>query len=90
MPFLVIVEARDLGHVFPSSAVSAAGRGGASVFSTLVPLLIQTLMLFLLSPSLLVGGLTASGEQGVGQLWCQRRRRFFDGVVVGFSDRGSL
>ena len=65
MSFFVTAEARDLGHVFPSPAVSASGRGGASVFSTLVLLLIQMSILFLLSPSLLVGGLAASGRQGV-------------------------
>ena len=90
MPFLVTVEVRDLGHVFPSPAVSAGGRGGASVFSTLVPLLIQTSMLFLLSPSFLVGGLAASGGRGVGRLKCQRRREFFDGVIAGISGGGDL
>ena len=70
MPFLVTVETRNLGHVFPSPAVSASSRGGTSIFSTLVPLLIQMLMLFLLSPSLLIEGLAASGEQGVGWLRC--------------------
>ena len=90
MPFLVTVEARDLGHVFPSSTVSASGRGGASVFLTLVSLLIQTSMLFLLSPSFLVRGLAASGGRGVRRFRCQRRRGFFDGVVVGVSGRGSL
>ena len=83
MPFLVTVEARDLGHVFPNPAVSASGRGGTSVFSTLVPLLIQTSMLFLLSPSLLIGGLATSGGRRIRQLRCRRRRGFFDGVVVG-------
>ena len=68
MPFLVIVKAHNLGHVFPSPTVSAGGRGGASVFSTLVPLLIQTSMLFLLSPSLFIGGLAASGGRGVRRL----------------------
>ena len=68
MPFLVTVEAHDLGHVFPSPAVSAGGRGRASVFSTVVLLLIQTLMFFLFSPSLLVRDLTASGMQRVGWL----------------------
>ena len=90
MLFLFTVEARDLGHVFPSPAVSAGGRGGASVFSTLVPLLIQTLMLFLLSLSLLVGGLTTSGRRGVGRLRCRRRRRFFDGVGAGVLGGGGL
>ena len=90
MPFLVTVEARDLGHVFPSPAVSAGGIGAASVFLTLVPLLIQTSMLFLLSPSLLVGGLAASGRQGVGRLRCQRRQKFFDEVVAGVSGGKSL
>ena len=69
MLFLVIVEARDLEHVFPSLVVSACGKGGASVFSTLVPLLIQTLILFLLSPSFLVRGLATSVGQKVGRLW---------------------
>ena len=90
MLFLVTVEARDLGHIFPSHVVSTSGRGGASIFSTLVPLLIQTSMLFLLSPSLLVGGLTASGGRGVRWLRCQTRRRFFDGVVAGVLGRRSL
>ena len=87
MPFLVTVEARDLGHIFPSPAVSASGKGGASVFSTMVPLLLQVSMLFLFSPSLLVGGLAASSEQRVGRLRYQRRRRFFHRVVAGVSDR---
>ena len=90
MPFLVTVEARDLGHVFPSSTISAGGRGGTSVFSTLVSLLIQTSMLFLLSLSLLVGGLADSGGRGVGRLWCRRRWKFFDGVVAGVSGGGGL
>ena len=63
-----MVEARDLRNVFPNPTVSAGGRGGASVFSTLGLLLIQTSMLFLFSPSLLVGGLAASGGQGVERL----------------------
>ena len=83
MSFLVTVEACDLEHVFPSPAISAGGRGGASVFSTLVPLLIQTLMLFLLSPSLVVGGLAVSDGRGVGKLRCRRRRGFFDRIVTG-------
>ena len=70
MPFLVTIEVHDLEHIFPSPAVNASGRSRASVFSILVPLLIQTLMLFLLSLSLLVGGLAASGEQGVRRLRC--------------------
>ena len=90
MLFLVTVEARDLGHVFSSPAVSTGSRGRASVFSTLVPLLIQTSMLFLLSPSFLVGGLAASGGQGVGWLRCRRRRGFFDGVVAEVSGGGGL
>ena len=90
MLFLVTVEACDLGHFFPNPAVSAGGRGGASVFSTLVPLLIQTSMLFLLSLSFLVGGLAASGRRGVGRLWCQRRRKSFDGVIAGVSGEGGL
>ena len=90
MPFLVIVEARDLGHVFPSPAISAGSRGRASVFSTLVPLLIQTSMLFLLSPSLFVGGLAASVGQRVEQLRCRRRRGFFGGVVAGVLGGGGL
>ena len=90
MPFLVTVEACNLEHIFPSLTISTGGRGGASVFSTLVPLLIQTSMLFLLSPSLLVGGLAASGGRGVGRLRCRRRRGFFDGVVAGVSGGGGL
>ena len=90
MPFLVTVEARDLGPVFPSPAVSAGGRGRANVFSTLVPVLIQTSMFFLLSPCLLVGGLAASSERGVRRLQCRKRRRFFDGVVTGVSGGGGL
>ena len=68
MPFLITVEARNLEHVFLNPAVSIGGRGEASIFSTLVSLLIQMLMVFLLSPNLLVGGLAASGRQGVGRL----------------------
>ena len=90
MLFLIIVEAYDLGHIFPSSAISAGSRSGASVFSTLVPLLIQILMLFLFSPSFLVGGLAASGKQRVGQLRCQRWQEFFDRVVAGVSDGRGL
>ena len=85
MPFFVTVEAHDLGHVFPSPTVSASGRGEASVFLTLVPLLIQTSILFLLSPSFFVGGLAASGGRGVGRLWCRMRRGFFDRVIPGVS-----
>ena len=85
-----MVKRRDLGHVVPSPAVSAGGRGGASVFSTLVPLLIQTSILFPLLPSLLVGGLAASGGQGVKRLRCQKWREFFDGVVVWVLGIGSL
>ena len=70
MPFLVTVEVRDLGHVFLSPAVSAGGRGRASVFSTPVLLLIQTSMFFLFFPSLPVRGLAPSGGRGVGRLWC--------------------
>ena len=73
MLFLATVEARDLGHVFPSPGLSAGGRGGASVFLTLGSLFIQTSMLFLLSLSLLVGGLAASGRRGVGRLRYQKR-----------------
>ena len=68
MLFLVIVEACNLEYVFPNSAVSASGRGGTSVFSTLVLLLIQKLIFFLLSLSLLVRSLAASSRQGVRQL----------------------
>ena len=90
MPFLVTVEARDLGHVFPSPAVSTGSRGEASVFLTLVLLLIQTSMLFLLSLSLLVGDLAAFDRRGVEQLRCQRRRGFFDRVVAGVLGRRGL
>ena len=90
MLFLITVEVRDLRHVFPSSAVKAGGRGGASVFSTLVSLLIQTLMLFLLSLGFLVGGLAASGGREVGRLRCRGRREFFNGVVAGVSGGGGL
>ena len=90
VPFLVTVEVPDLGHVFPSLAVSASGRGGASIFLNLVPLLIQTSILFLLSPNLLVGGLTASGGQGVGRLQCRRRRGFFDKVIARVLGRRGL
>ena len=90
MPFLVIVEARDLGHIFFSLTVSAGSRSGASVFLTLVPLLIQTSMLFLLSPSLLVRSLAAFGGQGVGRLRCRRWRGFFDRVVTGVLGGGGL
>ena len=90
MPFLVTIEVHDLEHVFSNPAVSASARGKASVLLTLIPLLIQMLMLFLLSPSLLVGGLAASDRRGVGRYWCQRRRGFFDGVVAGVSGRGGL
>ena len=90
MPFLVTVEVRDLEHIFPSPTISTGGRGRASVFSTLVPLLIQTSMLFLLSPSLFARGLAASDGRGVRRLWCQRWREFFDGVVAGVSGRGGL
>ena len=62
MLFLVTVEVRDLKYVFPSLAVSACGRGRAGVFSTLVLLIIQMSMLFLLSLSFLVGGLAAYGR----------------------------
>ena len=82
MPFLVTVEAHDLELVFLSPTVSASGRGGASVFLTLVLLLIQISMLFLLFLSFLVRGLTTSDRQKIGRLWCQRRRAFFDWVVV--------
>ena len=61
MLFPIIVEVRDLGYIFPNPTVSAGDRGRASVFLTLVLLLIQTSMLFLLSPSLLVGDLATSG-----------------------------
>ena len=90
MPFIVTVKARDLGHIFLSPTISACGRGRAIVFSTLVPLLIQTSMLFLLSPSFLVGGLAASGGRGVGRLLCRRRRGFSDRVVVRISFGGGL
>ena len=90
MPFLVTVEARNLWISFFSHAISAAGRGRASVFSTLVPQLIQTLILFLLSPSLFVGGLATFGEQGVRRLRCWRRQGFFDGVVAGVSSGWGL
>ena len=82
MPFLVTVEARDLGHVFPSPTVSTSGRDRASIFSTLVPLLIQTSMLFFLSPIPLVRGLAASSRRGVRRLWCQRRQGFFDKLFL--------
>ena len=85
MPFLVTVKANDLGRVFSSPTISAGSRGRASVFLTLIPLLIQTSMLFLLSPSLLIGGVATFGGQGVGQLWYQRRLGFFDGFVAGVS-----
>ena len=90
MPFLIIVEEHNLRHVFPGPAISAGGRGEASVFSTLVLLLIQTSMFFLLSLSLLVESLPASGGREVGWLWYQRRPEFFDGVVAGVSDGGGL
>ena len=90
MPFLVTVEARDLEHVFSSLAVSAGGRCKVSVFLTLVPLLIQTSMLFLLSPSLLVGVLAASGKRGVGRLKCRKRQGFFNEVITGVLFRKSL
>ena len=92
MPFLVTVEARDLGHVFLGPAVSASSRGRASVFSTLVLLLIQTSMLFLLSPGLFVESLATSGGRGIGRLQCRRWRGFFNGIVASFlteSLRGS-
>ena len=90
MPFLVRVETRDLRPVFPSSTVSAGGRVGASVFSTLVLLLIQTSMFFLLSPSRLVRGLVASDGRRVGRLRCRRWQEFFDGVIAGVLGRGGL
>ena len=90
MLFLVIFEAHDLGYVFPSPTVSDGSRGEASVFSTLVPLLIQTSIYFLLSLSLFVGDLAASSGRGVERLRYQRRRRFFNGVVVGVSGGGGL
>ena len=90
MLFLVTVEAYDLEHVFPSPTVSARGRGGASNFLTLVLLLIQTLIFFLLSPSLLVGGLATSGGRGVRRFRCQKRQGFFDKVVVEVSSREGL
>ena len=62
MLFLVTVKARDLEHVFPNPAVSADGRVGASIFSTLVALMIQKLILFLLSLSFLVKSLAASSR----------------------------
>ena len=40
MPFFVTVEVRELEHVFSNLAISASGKGKASVFLTLVPLLI--------------------------------------------------
>ena len=90
MPFFVIVKVRDLEHVFLDPAVSAGNMGGASVFLTLVPLLIQTSMLFLLSPSLLIRGLAASDRRGVGRFRCQKRQEVFDRVVAGVSSGGSL
>ena len=88
--FLITVEILDLGYVFPSLIISAGGRGGANVLSTLVLLLIQMSILFLLSLSLFVRGFTASGEQRVGRLWCRRRRKFFDKVVAAVSGEGGL
>ena len=83
MFFLVRVEVRNLEYFFSNPAVSASSRGKASVFSTLVSLLIQTSILFLLFLSLLVGGLATSGGQKVGRLQYKIRRRFFDRVVIG-------
>ena len=68
MPFFVIVEVHDLRYVFLNPVVSAGSRDRAGVFLTLIPLLIQTSMLFLLSPSLLVGSLATSGRRGVRRL----------------------
>ena len=90
MPFLVTVEAHDLGHIFSSSAFSTSDRGETSVLLTLVLLLIQTSMLFLLSLSLLVGSLTTFGGQGVKRLWCRRQREFFDKVVAKVSGERGL
>ena len=90
MPFFVTVEVRDLGHVFSNLAISASGRGETSIFSILVPLLIQTSMLFLLSPSLLIRSVAASAGQRVGRIWCQRRQEFFDRVVAQVLGRRGL
>ena len=90
MPFLVKVEVHDLGHVFSNLTISTGGGGGASVFSTLVPLLIQISMLFLLPPSLLFGVFIASSKRGVGRLRYQRWQGFFDGVVIGVSGKEGL
>ena len=90
MPFFVIVKVRDLEHVFPNPAVTAGGMSRASIFSTLVSLLIQTSMLFLLSLSLLVGGVSASDRQEVGQIWYHGRREFLNEFVAGISGKGSL
>lgn len=65
MPFLIIVKVCNVGHVFPHFAISASNKGEDSVFLTLVPLLIQTSMLFLFFLSLFIGGLAVSDGQRV-------------------------
>ena len=81
MLFFAIVEACNLRYGFSNLAISVGGEGGASVFLTQVLLLIQTSILFLLFPSLFVGGFAAFGGQGVERLWCRRRRRFLMGLL---------
>ena len=62
VPFLVIIEACDLEYVFPNPTISTGGRSKASIFSTLVLLVIQMSMFFVLSLSFFIRSLTASSE----------------------------
>lgn len=63
MHFLIIVEVHNLRYVFSNFAISAGSRGRAIIFSTLVPLLIQILMLLFFSLSFFVEDLAASSRQ---------------------------
>ena len=88
MSFHITIEAYNLKHVFSNLIVSEGGKSRASVFLTLVPLLIKTLILFLLSLNLLIRSFAAFGKQRVGRLWCQQR--FFNKVIAEILVRKGL
>lgn len=88
MSFLIRIEVYDLEIVFSNLAISARSRGRASVFLTLVPLLIQISMLFRLFLNFFVEGFTAFSGYGVRQL--QYYRKIFNGVVLGVLGRRGL
>ena len=66
MSFLITVEVCDLEHVFLNFVINDSSKDEVSIFSTLVLLLIQILILFFLSLSFFVGGFAASVVQRVG------------------------